>query len=153
MQHFMSQKVLEHKVFPGLLAADRHEVSLPNPALLQRHRAWRANERWRGSFNVAAWLRFPEGLVEMVQLMLGFRDKECGPMQCKTYLIDRCLPNQQTLILLNGIVDLDVTGEASDLILYLTGLSEDAVWILDECHIEPRQSVALDYKGMRSQRS
>ncbi|MCW8195867.1 hypothetical protein F6455_13815 [Proteobacteria bacterium 005FR1] len=111
-----------------------------NPELLKAHSAWRAKGAWRGSFSIAAWLRFPEGLTEVVQLMLCFRDQE----RRKSYVIDRCLPNRQTLILLNGIVDLDITGEVADMSLFLTGPAEDAAWILDEHNIEPRQIAVLE---------
>lgn len=129
-----------------IMGACRHEVRLLDPAQLKNHRAWRAKTLWRGSFNIAAWLRFPEGLVDMVQLMLCYRDQE----RRKSYVIDRCLPNRQTLILLNGIVNLEVVGEVTDMSLYLTGPAEDAAWILDEFHIEPRLAAALNDSGARA---
>lgn len=149
MQDHPSPKIAMTRI----AATERHEVRMLSPALLRSHRAWRARDPWAGGFSIAAWLRFPEGLTEMVQLMLGVRDRE----RRKSYLVDRCLPNQQTLILLNGIVDLRVTGEVSDMSLYLTGPSENAVWMLDECHIEARQPVVQANRpassGVRSQRS
>lgn len=87
---------------------------------------------------MAAWFRFPEGLAEMVQLLLVYKDQEGE----RSYLVDRCLPNRQTLILLNGVVDLEVTGEVSDVSLRLTGLTDDAVWMLDEWNIEPSYGAA-----------
>lgn len=133
--------------------SDRHEVCILDPALLQEHRAWQRNRPWSGDFSIAAWLRFPEGLTEMAQLMLSVRDQE----RRKSYLIDRCLPNRQTLILLNGIVGLNLTGEVTDMSLYLTGPREDSVWMLDECHVEPRQAAVLQTRQanceLRSQRS
>lgn len=88
---------------------------------------------------MAAWFRFPEGLTEMVQLMLVYSDQD----RQRSYLVDRCLPNRQTLILLNGVVDLEVVGEARDMSLRLTGLNDDAVWMLDEWNIEPTNIAAL----------
>jgi hypothetical protein len=123
-----------------IMGACRHEVRMLDPDLLKAHNAWRARGPWRGSFNIAAWLRFPEGLTEVVQLMLCFRDQE----RRKSYVIDRCLPNRQTLILLNGIVDLEIRGEVTDMSLYLTGPAEDAVWMLDEYRMEPRLAVIID---------
>jgi hypothetical protein len=128
-----------------IMGACRHEVRLLDPALLRSHHGWRARTPWHGSFSIAAWLRFPEGLVEVVQLMLCLRDQE----RRKSYVIDRCLPNRQTLILLNGIVDLEIIGEVTDMSLYLTGPAEDAVWMLDEFHIEPRQAAVLEDPGAR----
>lgn len=116
----------------------RHEVRVLSPSLLWQHPNWRAHGRWSGGFSLAAWLRFPEGLGEMVQLMLDVRDQE----RRESYLIDRCLPNRQTLILLNGVVDLTLKGAVLDMFLYLTGPSENAAWILDEYHIEAKQTAA-----------
>lgn len=141
---------------PGIariIGACRHEVQLLDPGILRTHPAWRARGNWRGSYSIAAWLRFPEGLTEVVQLMLCFRDQE----RRKSYVIDRCLPNRQTLILLNGIVDLEITGEVTDMTLFLTGPAEDAAWILDEYNIEARQTAVLEQPVARpfaqSQRS
>ncbi|MGQ9426797.1 hypothetical protein ACXYTJ_13010 [Gilvimarinus sp. F26214L] len=122
--------------------SEHHEVSVLDPSILRRHRSWHSRKHWSGRFSISVWLRFPEGLTEMVQLMLGFRDQE----RRKSYLVDRCLPNRQTLILLNGILDLDVAGEVSELTLYLRGLSENAAWMLDECQIEPNEPVLLEGK-------
>lgn len=122
------------------IGTDRQDIMELDPDLLRRHQAWRAKGSWSGGFSVAAWLRFPEGLVEMARLMLSFRDQE----RRKTYLIDRCLPNRQTLILLNGRANLEVRGEVADMSLCLTGLSEHAVWMLDECRIEPSRAAVLE---------
>src|SRR5690606_32982737 len=89
----------------------RQEIIRLDPGLLHAHagfpKGYRSKGTWRGSFNVAAWLRFPDGLSHMVRLMLSLRDQE----RRRTFVVDRCLPNRQTLILMNGIVDLTVTGE------------------------------------------
>lgn len=135
-----------------IATAPRHEVTSLAPTLLQRHRAWRATGHWAGSFSIAAWLRFPEGFTEVVRLMLSVTDQECHQERDdrerrKSYFIDRCLPNRQTLILLNGVVDLKLRGEVSDMSLYLRGPSDDALWMLDEYHIEANQS-AMSKRSM-----
>src|SRR5690606_7994729 len=120
-------------------SAITHEARILDPEFLRQHPAWRSKQSWKGSFAVAAWFRFPEGLTEMVQLMLVYSDQD----RQRSYLVDRCLPNRQTLILLNGVVDLEVVGEARDMSLRLTGLNDDAVWMLDEWNIEPTNIAAL----------
>lgn len=79
--------------------------------------------------------------------------KERNQERRKSYLIDRCLPNRQTLILLNGVVELNLKGEVLDMSLYLTGPSENAAWILDECHIEAKQTAALPLRSNGSNSS
>lgn len=130
-----------------IITEDQHQIRIPDPSFLQNHRHWREQEAWSGAFNIAAWLRFPDGLCDMVQLMLGYRDRE----RRKTYPIDRCLPNRQTLILLNGVVQLEISGQVTDMSLFLTGLPENAVWILDQYHIEPRQTALMKHNPMRRQ--
>lgn len=126
---------MQIKPVSRLSSTDRHEMTVLSPSLLAEHARFKPKGRWRGGFTVAAWIRFPEGLNERVQLMLTYRDSE----RRKTYLIDRCLPNGQSLILLNGAVDLNVYGEVTEMSLYLKGLHQDAVWMLDECHMTPKQ--------------
>lgn len=84
----------------------------------------------------------------MVQLMLKYKDRNSDQESHRSYLVDRCLPNRQTLILLNGIVDLEVEGEVSDVSLCLTGLADDAVWMLDEWNIEPSTIAVLQKSKM-----
>jgi len=124
---------------------ERHELTILEPSLLKQHPASKATGRWKGHFDVAAWVRFPEGLVDSVHLMLTYRDEE----RRKSYQLDRCLPNRQTLILLNGGVHIDVVGKVSEMSLYLNGLPEDAVWMLDECRMEPRQSMSQQQEVKR----
>lgn len=126
---------------------DRHELTLLNPRVLQTHAAYKPNRRWSGRFDVAAWVRFPEGLINTVELMIGYRDEE----RQKSYLVDLCMPNRQRLILLNGTVKLEVTAEVSEMSLYLKGLPDDAVWILDECHLKPKQTAAAVRQDIKQQ--
>lgn len=125
--------------------SERHELTILHPSLLDQHPAKKATGRWKGNFDVAAWVRFPEGLVDSVHLMLTYRDEE----RRKSYQLDRCLPNRQTLILLNGGANIDVVGKVSEMSLYLNGLPEDAVWMLDECRMEPKQSVSQQRQAKR----
>lgn len=125
----------------------RQEIIRLDPALLRSHAAFRARgfrsrETWSGSFSIAAWLRFPDGLSHMVQLMLCFRDQE----RRRTFIIDRCFPNRQTLILMNGIVDLTVTGEVKDLSLCLAGPDDDVAWMLDEYNLEANRAAPLEQR-------
>lgn len=122
-----------------------HEARILDPEFLRQHPAWKPKQSWKGRFAVAAWFRFPEGLTEMVQLMLVYEDQDGQ----RSYVVDRCLPNRQTLILLNGVVDLEVTGEVSNMSLRLTGLTDDAVWMLDEWNIEPSDTAALQQARVR----
>lgn len=123
-----------------------HEARILDPEFLRQHPAWLAKQPWKGRFAVAAWFRFPEGLTEMVQLMLVYSDQKGR----RSYMVDRCLPNRQTLILLNGVVDVEVSGEVSDMSLRLTGLTDDAVWMLDEWNIEPSVTAALQQTTVRT---
>lgn len=129
---------MQIKPVSRLSPAERHELTLLDSSILKSHVAYKTKGTWLGRFSIAAWVRFPEGLVEPVQLMIAYRDD----LRRKTYMVDRCLPNRQTLILLNGTVQLNVAGEVSEMVLMLKGLSDDAVWILDECHVEPLQRAA-----------
>ncbi|GAB1265440.1 hypothetical protein NBRC116493_27860 [Aurantivibrio infirmus] len=131
---------MQIKPVSRIVPAERHELTILQPSLLEQHFAWKASGRWKGHFNVAAWVRFPEGLVDSVHLMLTYRDEE----RRKSYQLDRCLPNRQTLILLNGGANIDVVGKVSEMSLYLNGLPEDAVWMVDECRMEPKQSASQE---------
>lgn len=82
----------------------------------------------------------------MVRLMLDYRDRK----RRKTYLIDRCLPNPQTLNLLAGVVHLEVAGEVSDMSPFLTALPENAVWTKDQYHIEPRPPALMKKHSFHS---
>lgn len=110
----------------------RHIMAELDPALLQQHPSYKLKGRWRGKFTIAAWVRFPEGLSQRVSLLLVYRDGE----RRKNFRIDSCRSNRQTLILLNGNIDLDFSNDVCDMVLVLEGLSEDSVWILDEFRIE-----------------
>lgn len=103
-----------------------------DPDLLKSHPARRNKGSWLGRFIIATWVRFPEGLNQKVSLVLVYKDAEAR----KSRQIDMCRANRQTLILLNGKVDLEFVGEVSEMALVLEGLREDAVWILDEYRME-----------------
>ena len=116
------------------LATDaQHFMVELEPELLKAQPAPRSKGRWQRRFTLAAWVRFPEGLNQRVALVLVFNDAEGR----KTQVVDMCRANRQTLILLNGKIDLQITGEVEDMALVLEGLQDDAVWILDEYRIEP----------------
>jgi len=106
--------------------------------LLNQHPLRRSRGRWRGRFIIAAWVRFPEGLKQRVNMLLVYRDSE----HRKSFKIDVCRANRQSLILLNGTSELDVVGEVSEMALVLEGLAEDSVWILDEFRFEPTGTVS-----------
>lgn len=115
---------------------EEHFVASLDSELFKRHPAQRIKGRWRGRFNLAAWVRFPEGLSQDISLMLIYRDSE----RRKTCKVDACRANKQTLILLNSKIDLHVAGEIVEAALVLEGLNEHAVWILDEYRLEPTNS-------------
>ena len=137
---------MQIKPVSRLSPSDRHELTLLNPKILANHARFSAKGKWHGRFHVAAWVRFPEGLMENVELMLSYRDGE----RRKSYWVDRCLANRQTLILLNGSVDLDIKGEVEEMSLYLKGPSENAVWILDECHLKPSMEAQASIPKQKS---
>ncbi|MGH1470568.1 MAG: hypothetical protein ACRBCS_05205 [Cellvibrionaceae bacterium] len=126
---------MQIKPITRIAPTDNHELTMIDPAILSTHANFKPNKRWKGRFDVAAWIRFPEGLVDPAQLIVTYRDEE----RRKSYLVDRCLSNRQTLILLNGTVTLEVDAEVTEMSLCLKGLPENAVWILDECHVVPKQ--------------
>ncbi len=126
---------MQIKPVTRIAPTENHELTMINSAVLSTHANYKSDKRWKGDFDVAAWVRFPEGLAESAQLVVTYRDQE----RKKSYLVDRCLSNRQTLILLNGTVTLDVDGAVDEISLCLKGLPDNAVWILDECHIVPKQ--------------
>ena len=129
---------MEKPSISQLGADERHDLCQLDPALLKKHRHWNAAGKWSGQFTVAVWLRFPESLMENVQLWLNYRDGE----RRKSLLIDKCYANRQTLSLLNGKVNLEVSGKVVEMSLFLQGLSPTAAWILDEYRFEPHLAAA-----------
>jgi len=124
----------------------RHIMVEIDPYRVRRHSASKSKGRWRGRFTIAAWVRFPEGLYQQVGLVLVYRDSE----RRKSFRIDTCRANRQSLILLNGSLDLDFDGEITDMALVLEGLSENAMWILDEYNIEPAGAAARKSESFKS---
>lgn len=120
------------------ITSEYHHIMVElDPQILHKHPARKTKGRWQGRYTIAAWVRFPEGLNQRVGLVLVYRDGD----RRKSYRIDACRANRQTLILLNGKVDLEFVDEVSDLALVLEGLAENSVWILDECRVEPTPGV------------
>lgn len=134
---------MEKSIVSRLGADERQDLCQLDPDLLKKHQHWRPIGRWSGQFTIAVWLRFPEGLVEGVQLWLSYRDGE----RRKSVLIDKCHANRQTLTLLNGTTDLEIDGKVVDMSLCLKGLSPNAAWIVDEYRLEPCQAAnAVNFK-------
>ena len=127
--------IMQIKPVTRIASMENHELTMIDSAVLSTHANYKSDKRWKGAFDVAAWVRFPEGLTDPAQLVVTYRDQE----RKKSYLVDRCLSSRQTLILLNGTVTLDVDREVEEISLCLKGLPDNAVWILDECHIVPKQ--------------
>lgn len=124
----------------------RHIMAELKSDVLLNHPARKPKGRWRGRFTIACWVRFPEGLNQQVRLALIYRDGE----RRKGFKIDTCRANRQTLILLNGNVELDIVGDTTDVALVLEGLSEDSVWILDEFRVEPTGGVTAGSRPLTS---
>ncbi len=133
------QRTKKTKPVSRLASEDRHVMVELEPQILKKHSGYKTKGRWKARFTIASWVRFPEGLAQTVRLVLLYRDNE----RRKSYKIDACRANRQTLILLNGTVELDIVPEVTSMALVLEGLAEDSVWILDEFNFKPSRQSAI----------
>lgn len=111
---------------------ERWLVDIPQSAL-NEHSAWLSAGTWHGMFDCAMWLRTPSGLTTPVQLALKYIDNSGE----KTLLIDRCFAGAHRTVLLNGSINMTISGRVRDIGFYLLGATDGDI-LLEEWHFTPQ---------------
>jgi hypothetical protein len=101
---------------------------------LSSHARWQPAGKWSGVFELAVWLRLPQGTEHPLQLALRYTDQKGE----KTILVDICKPGSYKSALLNGSVTIEAQGQVHDMGLFLLGLPNDVPLGLDEWHFVPQ---------------
>lgn len=112
---------------------DRNLVDIP-VSLVSSHAHWQPAGFWSGVFDVAVWVRLPQGSQHPLQLALRYTDQRGE----KTVLVDMCKPGSYKSALLNGSIALDITGRVKEMGLYLLGMPKGEVMSVDEWHFNPQ---------------
>jgi len=112
---------------------DRSLVDVP-VSLVSGHANWQATGFWTGVFEVAVWIRLPQGSTHPLQLALRYTDQSGE----KTVLVDMCQPGSYKSALLNGSIALDITGRVKTMGLYLLGMPKGETMSVDEWHFNPQ---------------
>lgn len=102
---------------------------------LSYHSAWTATGHWRGTFDCALWLRTPQGLPNPANLAVCYVDNQGE----KAVFVDRCAPGSYRTVLLNGSIDLSVSGRVTQIGLYLIGATDTCEVHVEEWHLVPQQ--------------
>ena len=103
-------------------------------SLVSSHANWQPGGYWEGVFDIAVWLRLPQGSMHPLQLALRYTDQRGE----KTVLVDICKPGGYKSALLNGSVRLEVSGRIKEMGLYLLGMPKGQPIGLDEWHFIPQ---------------
>jgi|GEM_PF-1346661 len=101
---------------------------------LSAHAHWQPAGNWSGVFELAVWLRLPQGSAHPLQLALRYTDQKGE----KTVLVDICKPGSYKSALLNGSVSVEAQGRVQDMGLFLLGLPGDIPMGLEEWHFTPQ---------------
>ena len=101
---------------------------------LSTHASWQPAGSWSGIFELAVWLRLPQGTDHPLQLALRYSDQKGE----KTVLVDICKPGGYKSALLNGSVTIEAQGRVRDMGLFLLGLPGDIPMGLEEWHFLPQ---------------
>lgn len=113
--------------------ADKRVTEVPS-SLVSAHASWKPAGTWQGRFDLAVWLRLPQGCPEPLQLALRYTDQRGE----RTVVVDTCKPGSFKSALLNGSVELTVNGRVKDMGLYLINLPSDVPVGLEEWHFQPQ---------------
>lgn len=101
---------------------------------LSSHAQWQPAGKWSGVFELAVWLRLPQGTEHPLQLALRYTDQKGE----KTILVDICKPGSYKSALLNGSVTIEAQGQVHEMGLFLLGLPNDVPLGLEEWHFVPQ---------------
>lgn len=101
---------------------------------ISAHANWRPTGIWEGSFDIAVWLRMPQGCQHPLQLALRYTDQR-GDVSIP---VDIFKPSTFSCALLNGSIRLAVSGRIKNVGLYLVGSDEDLSANVEEWHITPQ---------------
>ena len=112
---------------------DKQVTEIP-VSMLRSHAHFKPAGPWLGVFDLAVWLRLPHGSTTPLQLALRYTDQRGET----TVLVDICKPGPYKSALLNGSVELQISGNVSYMGLYLLGLPGDTAVALDEWHFLPQ---------------
>lgn len=114
-------------------ARDKRITDVPS-SLLSSHASWKPAGAWQGRFDLATWLRLPQGCPVPLQLALRYTDQRGE----HTVLVDICKPGSYKSVLLNGSIEVSVSGRVKDMGLYLINLPPDVPLALEEWHFQPQ---------------
>lgn len=123
---------------PSVVKTGYHLLDIPLSAVSE-HSAWTNAGYWQGGFDCALWLRTPQGLAHPVQLAICYQDNQGE----KTVLVDRCAAGSYRTVLLNGSIQLGVSGRIRNMGLYLVGVKGTAEVAMEEWHLIPQQKRKL----------
>ncbi|WP_020209929.1 hypothetical protein [Gilvimarinus chinensis] len=133
LRHSGSSAVPGVKAVPSAKIRDKRvaDISL---SVLSNHGNWKPSGPWSGVYDLAVWLRLPQGATRPLQLALRYTDQRGE----NTVLVDICKPGSFKSALLNGSVEVNVSGRVKDMALYLLSLPSDLPVGLDEWHFLPQ---------------
>ncbi|MDO3380948.1 hypothetical protein [Gilvimarinus algae] len=120
-------------VVPASGIRDKRVTDIPT-SLVSSHADWKPAGNWTGVFDLAVWLRLPKGCSHPLQLALRFTDQRGE----NTVLVDICKPGAFKSALLNGSVQVNVSGRVKEMGLYLLSLPSDLPVGLEEWHFLPQ---------------
>lgn len=126
---------ISHEAMPS---RDRNLLDIPT-SLVSSHAHWQPTGLWSGVFDVAVWIRLPQGSKHPLQLALRYTDQRGE----KTVLVDLCKPGSYKSALLNGSITLDITGRVKEMSLYLLGMPKGQIMSVDEWHFNPQLKRAV----------
>ncbi len=118
---------------PVVHSRDKQVTEIP-ASLLRSHAHFKPAGPWSGVFDLAVWLRLPQGSTTPLQLALRYTDQRGE----NTVLVDICKPGPYKSALLNGSVELQISGNVSHMGLYLLSLPGNTPVALDEWHFLPQ---------------
>ena len=118
---------------PSIGKRDKRIADVPVSSL-STHASWQPAGNWSGVFELAVWLRLPQGSQHPLQLALRYTDQKGE----KTVLVDLCKPGVYKSALLNGSVTIEARGRISEVGVFLLGLPTDVPVGLEEWHFSPQ---------------
>lgn len=118
---------------PTAKVRDKRVIDI-SASMLSSHASWKPAGQWTGVYDLAVWLRLPQGSSRPLQLALRYTDQRGE----NTVLVDICKPGSFKSALLNGSVEIDVSGRVKEMALYLLSLPSDLPVGLDEWHFLPQ---------------
>ncbi|MBU2886534.1 hypothetical protein KO507_12245 [Gilvimarinus agarilyticus] len=112
---------------------DKRITDVPT-SLVSAHASWKPAGSWQGRFDLAAWMRLPQGCPVPLHLALRYTDQRGE----HTVMVDICKPGSYKSVLLNGSIEVVVSGRVKDMGLYLVNLPTDIPLGLEEWHFQPQ---------------